>query len=75
MFKRLASKITDKVMSTTNIAKAATGSLDASAVASLVRSEVVDVVKQTVAHYFIWMNIVFGIAGFSVGCLLMAIIL
>ena len=75
MFKRLASKITDKVMSTTNIAKAAAGSMDAASVVSLVRCEVVDVVKQTVAHYFIWMNIMFGLGGFAVGCLLMSIIL
>lgn len=62
-------------MTTTNVVKAATGNIDATAMAAVIRNEVIDVVKQTVAHYFIWMNAVFGVVGFALGCIVTLIIL
>lgn len=70
MFKKLKDRITSKVMSASTVTQALSGNIDKAAVVSVVRDEVTSVVKTTLFHYFVWMNLAFGLVGFSAGCFL-----
>lgn len=74
MFKNLKDRIVSKAMTASNVTKALSGNIDQATVVAAVRVEVTDVVKTTLFHYFIWMNLAFGVVGFLAGCGLTALI-
>ena len=70
MFNKLKDRITSRVMSASTVTQTIAGNFDKAAAISVVRDEVTSVVKTTLFHYFIWMNLAFGIVGFLAGCIL-----
>lgn len=64
MFKKVKDRIVAKAMSASSTPKAVIANIDHDAVVAVVRGEVAEVSKTMLFHYFIWLNLVFGVVGF-----------